>query len=67
VHIHYLRDIPLILGVIAVLTGLLRRTETAPPTAPSEYSDPQWMCRVVFYFVGFVLIGFGVLGNYSPH
>lgn len=63
-HITLLRDIPLTLGVIAMLIGIFRRTPTTMQAAPSS-DDPQWMCRGVFFFLGFVLIGFGVLGNYS--
>jgi hypothetical protein len=64
-HIHYLRDIPLILGAIVILVGIFRKTPNNQPICTG--TDPQWMCRVVFYFVGFVLLGFGVLGNYTPH
>lgn len=64
-QIDLLRDIPLTLGITAMLIGIFRKTSEDAQTASS--SDPQWMCRVVFFFIGFVLIGFGVLGNYSPH
>ncbi len=67
-QIHYLRDIPLLLGAIAMLVAIVRPTpEPSTTRVNSEEADPQWICRAVFYFVGFVLIGFGVLGNYTPH
>ncbi len=64
-QIHYLRDIPLALGIIALLIGIFRNLPDSKPNC-SE-TNPQWMCRAVFYFVGSVLICFGVLGNYFPH
>jgi hypothetical protein len=59
---HPLRDIPLALGTLALLIGAFRSG------APICHDDsPQWLCKVVFYFVGTVLIGFSILGHYSPH
>ncbi len=63
-HIHYFRDIPLLLGVIALLTGFWRNGFEVK--ACSDPSTPQWMCRLVFLFTGTVLIGFGILGNFTP-
>jgi hypothetical protein len=66
-HIHYLRDIPLALGVAAILIGLYRGGSAISPCATPDGENPQWFCRVVLNFVGVILIGFAILGNYSPH
>jgi hypothetical protein len=64
-HIVYLRDIPLAIGLIVLLTGIYRNGfEIKACSAPDS---PQWLCRLVFFFTGTVLIGFGILGNFSPH
>jgi hypothetical protein len=64
-HIVPLRDIPLAIGVIALLIGIYRNGFEIK--ACSDPGAPQWLCRLVFFFTGTVLIGFGILGNYSPH
>ena len=65
-HPNLVRDIPLALGVVAVLIGVSRyATDRCVPTPDQE--NCQWFCRAVFYFVGTVLIGFGVLGQFAPH
>jgi hypothetical protein len=64
-HLVYLRDIPLAIGLIVLLTGFYRNGFEIK--ACSDPSSPQWLCRLVFLFTGTVLIGFGILGNYSPH
>jgi|GEM_PF-2809166 len=66
-HINVLRDIPIALGIIAILIGFLRPGNSFTPCASEDGTNPQWLCRVVFHFVGIVLICFGILGNYSPH
>jgi len=63
-HIHYFRDIPLLLGVVVLLTGFYRNGFEIK--ACSGTDSPQWLCRLVFFFTGTVLIGFGVLGNFTP-
>lgn len=60
-HIHYGRDIPLALGALALLIGTLRKA------GPCQGDGPDWFCKLVFFFVGVVLIGFGILGHYSPY
>lgn len=64
-HLVYLRDIPLAIGLIVLLTGIYRNGFEIK--ACSDPASPQWLCRLVFFFTGTVLIGFGILGNYSPH
>ncbi len=64
-HIVPLRDIPLAIGFIVLLTGIYRNGFELK--ACSDPASPQWLCRLVFFFTGTVLIGFGILGNYSPH
>ena len=64
-HLHYLRDIPLVLGAIILLTGFYRNGFEIK--ACSGPDSPQWLCRLVFFFTGTVLVCFGVLGNYAPH
>jgi hypothetical protein len=64
-HIHYLRDIPLTLGAVVLLIGFYRNGFEIKSC--SDPSTPQWLCRLVFLFTGTVLIGFGILGNYTPH
>lgn len=64
-HINYLRDIPMIFGAAILLTGFYRNGfEIKACSAPD---GPQWLCRLVFFFTGTVLICFGVLGNFAPH
>jgi hypothetical protein len=63
-HIHYFRDIPLLLGAAVLLTGFYRNGFEIK--ACSDPGAPQWLCRLVFLFTGTVLIGFGVLGNFAP-
>ncbi len=64
-HIVPLRDIPLAIGLIVLLIGFYRNGFEIK--ACSDPASPQWLCRLVFLFTGTVLIGFGILGNYSPH
>lgn len=65
-HINYLRDIPLALGVTAILIALFR-PGTASPCITPDGENPQWFCRAVLNFVGVCLIGFAILAQYSPH
>jgi hypothetical protein len=65
-HINYLRDIPLALGIAAILIGLARGGSSFAPCATPDGENPQWFCRVVLNFVGLVLIGFAILGNFTP-
>lgn len=64
-HIVYLRDIPLLLGVIILLIGFYRNGFEIK--ACSDPDSPQWLCRLVFFFTGSVLLCFSVLGNFAPH
>jgi hypothetical protein len=64
-HLHYLRDVPFALGIVAILVGIYRNGFEV--RACSDPATPQWLCRLVFFFTGTVLIGFGILGNYTPH
>jgi len=66
-HINVLRDIPLALGIIAILIGLVWGGGSFSPFSSPDPENPQWFCRVVLNFVGTVLIGFAILGNFSPH
>ncbi|QHN04286.1 hypothetical protein FTO74_13625 [Granulicella sp. WH15] len=60
------RDIPLVLGIIALSIGVFRAaTDRCTNTLDGE--NPQWFCRAMFYFIGTVLICFGILGHYSPY
>ena len=65
-HINLGRDIPLLLGAIAILIGAFRTATDRCVTTPDD-ENPQWLCRAVFYFVGTVLIGFAIVGHYSPY
>jgi len=64
-HIVPLRDIPLAIGLIVLLTGIYRNGFEIK--ACSSPDSPQWLCRLVFFFTGTVLVCFGILGNFSPH
>jgi hypothetical protein len=65
-HPNLVRDIPLALGVLAILIGISRyATDRCVQTLDAE--NPQWFCRAVLYFAGTLLIGFGILGHYTPH
>lgn len=64
--INYLRDIPLALGVLILLTGFYRNGFDIKPCS-SDPDSPQWLCRLVFFFTGTVLVCFGFLGSYAPH
>jgi hypothetical protein len=62
---NYLRDIPLALGIIALLIGIFRNgidVRTGP-----EPDSPQWLCRAMFLVVGTLLVCFSFIGNYTPH
>jgi hypothetical protein len=48
-----------------LLTGVYRNGFEIK--ACSEPDSPQWLCRLVFFFTGTVLVCFGVLGSYAPH
>jgi hypothetical protein len=65
-HMNLLRDVPLALGVAAILIGLARGGSPIAPCATPDGENPQWFCRVVLNFVGICLIGFAILGNYTP-
>jgi len=66
-HIHYFRDIPLALGIVAILIGVYRGGSSFSPCATLDGENPQWYCRAVLNFVGTILICFGILGNFAPH
>jgi hypothetical protein len=62
------RDIPLLLGAIALLIGISRATTAEDRCTPTpDGENPQWFCRAMFYFIGTVLICLGVVGHYSPY
>jgi hypothetical protein len=63
-QINYFRDVPLLIGVVVLLTGFYRNGFEVK--ACSDPGAPQWLCRLVFLFTGTVLIGFGILGNFTP-
>jgi hypothetical protein len=65
-HVNYFRDIPLALGIIAILIGVVRGGKSFSPCATPDGENPQWYCRAVLNFVGTVLICFGILGNFTP-
>ncbi len=65
-HINFFRDIPLALGVLAILIGLWRGGNAISPCATPDGENPQWYCRAILNFVGTVLICFGILGNFAP-
>jgi hypothetical protein len=64
-HLVFLRDIPFILGAVILLVGVYRNGFEIK--ACSGPGGEQWLCRLVFFFTGTVLVCFGVLGNYAPH
>ena len=66
-HINYLRDIPLALGILAILIALTRRGNPIVPCDTPDGENPQWLCKVVLNFVGVCLIGFAILAQHSPH
>jgi hypothetical protein len=66
-QINYFRDIPLLFGIAAILIGLVRGGSNFSPCATPDGENPQWFCRAILNFVGACLIGFAILGNYSPH
>lgn len=65
-HLLYLRDIPLVLGILAILVGLFRGGNSFAPCATPDGENPQWFCRAVLNFVGVCLIGFAIIGNFTP-
>lgn len=65
-HLNYYRDIPLALGVLAILIGIIRGGRNFSPCTTPDGENPQWYCRAVLNFVGTILIFFGILGNFTP-
>jgi uncharacterized membrane protein YczE len=64
-HPNLVRDIPIALGIVAILIGIFRHATNQCVNTPDQ-ENPQWFCRAVFYFVGTVLIGLGLVENFAP-
>jgi hypothetical protein len=62
-HIHYLRDIPLCLGVIVLLVGIFTRGFEIKCCA----DEPQWFCRPMLLLLGTLLLCFSFVGQLTPY
>jgi hypothetical protein len=63
-HINYLRDIPLALGILALLLGIF--TNGFEIRLPGDSDCPQWFCRPMLLILGVLLIGFSFVGDLTP-
>jgi uncharacterized membrane protein YczE len=63
-HINYLRDIPLVLGIVAVLLGTF--TNGIEIKIISNPESPQWLCRPMLFIIGTLLICFSFVGQLTP-
>jgi hypothetical protein len=61
VHINYLRDIPLSLGLIALCFGIL----TNGFEIKIDPDCPQWFCRPMLLIIGTLLICFSFVGQFT--
>jgi hypothetical protein len=64
VHINYLRDIPLTLGILALLFGIL--TNGIEIKIKNDPECPQWLCRPMLLIIGTLLICFSFVGQLTP-
>jgi hypothetical protein len=62
VHINYLRDIPFILGIIALLMAIF----TKGIEIKIDPNSPQWLCRPMLFVIGTLLICFSFVGQLTP-
>jgi hypothetical protein len=62
VHINYLRDIPLGLGLIFLLVGIF----TNGFEIKIDPNSPQWLCRPMLLIIGTLLICFSFVGQLTP-
>ena len=61
-HINYLRDIPLGLGLIALCVGIF----TNGIEIKIDPNSPQWLCRPMLLLIGVLLICFSFVGELTP-
>jgi hypothetical protein len=61
VHINYLRDVPLGLGLIALCVGIF----TNGIEIKIDPNSPQWLCRPMLLLIGTLLICFSFVGQFT--
>jgi len=61
-HVNYLRDIPLGLGLLALLLAAF----TKGFEIKCDANSPQWFCRAMLLVLGILLVSFSFIGQLAP-